>query len=158
MTELSGRAANRADIVARAQTEMTRMGVDQAFIERLVDTFYDRVRQHPDLGPVFEARLAGRWPEHMAKMKSFWASIAFKTGAYGGKPVQAHVGVEGMAEELFGQWLHLFAMTLRDIGATPEAGNWFMASAERIAKSLILSLFYNPALDDPNRRTPPVDD
>jgi hemoglobin len=156
MTELSGRAANRADIIARAEAEMTRMGVDQAFIDRLVDTFYGRIQQHPNLGPVFEARLSGRWPEHMVKMKSFWSSIAFKTGAYGGKPVQAHHGVEGMAEELFGQWLHLFALTLRDIGASPAAGDWFINSAERIAKSLVLSLFYNPALDDPNRqpRTP----
>jgi hemoglobin len=28
---------------------------------------------------------------------------------------------------------------------------WFMATAERIARSLTLSLFYNPALDDPHR-------
>ncbi|UJW75703.1 group III truncated hemoglobin [Rhizobium sp. SL42] len=151
MTELSGRAANRADIIARAEADMARMGVDQAFIDRLVDTFYDRIRQHPNLGPVFETRLSGRWPEHMVKMKSFWSSIAFKTGAYGGKPVQAHHGVDGMAEDLFGQWLQLFAMTLRDIGASREAGDWFITSAERIARSLVLSLFYNPALDDPNR-------
>ncbi|MFN7091574.1 MAG: globin, partial [Allorhizobium sp.] len=31
---------------------------------------------------------------------------------------------------------------------------WFMASAERIAKSLVLSLFYNPAFDDPRMRNP----
>jgi hemoglobin len=28
-----------------------------------------------------------------------------------------------------------------------------MATAERIAKSLTLSLFYNPALDDPTKKT-----
>lgn len=151
-SELSGRAAHRAEITARAQTEMAEMGVDAAFIDRLVDTFYGNIREHAELGPVFEGRLAGRWPEHMVKMKAFWSSVAFKTGAYGGKPVQAHQGVDGMAEHLFLQWLQLFSDTLTDIGASEEAHGWFMASAERIAKSLVLSLFYNPAFDDPRMR------
>jgi len=154
-SELSGRAAHRAEIIARAQTEMADMGVDAAFIDRLVDTFYGNIREHAELGPVFEGRLAGRWPEHMIKMKAFWSSVAFKTGAYGGKPVQAHQGVDGMAEHLFLQWLQLFSDTLVDIGASEEAHRWFMASAERIAKSLVLSLFYNPAFDDPRMRGAP---
>jgi hemoglobin len=154
MTEISGRAAHRAEITARAAAEMAAMGVDAAFIERLVDTFYGNVRQHAALGPVFEGRLSGRWPDHMIKMKAFWSSVAFKTGAYGGKPVQAHQGVDGMAEHLFLQWLQLFSDTLVDIRASDEAHRWFMASAERIAKSLVLSLFYNPAMDDPRMSSP----
>lgn len=148
-TDLTGRAAHRAEITARATSDMAAMGVDVGFIERLVETFYGNIRRHADLGPVFEGRLAGRWPEHMIKMKAFWSSVAFKTGAYGGKPVMAHHGVDGMAEGLFLQWLQLFSDTLVEIGASREAHAWFMVSAERIAKSLVLSLFYNPALDDP---------
>ncbi|TCU18300.1 hemoglobin [Rhizobium sullae] len=128
------------------------MGIDNAFIDRLVETFYGRVLAHPELGPVFDARLSGRWPEHMSKMKSFWSSVAFRSGAYGGKPVQAHVGVANMTPALFPQWLELFAATLDDIAPNAEAKAWFMATAERIAKSLTLSLFYNPALDDPARK------
>ncbi|TDW37296.1 hemoglobin [Rhizobium azibense] len=131
---------------------MNAMGIDNAFIDRLVETFYGRVLTHPELGPVFDARLAGRWPEHMAKMKSFWSSVAFRSGAYGGKPVQAHVGVANMTPALFPQWLELFAATLDDIAPNAAAKAWFMATAERIAKSLTLSLFYNPALDDPARK------
>lgn len=148
-TDLTGRAAHRAEITARAEADMAGMGVDTAFIDRLVETFYAHIRQHEALGPVFESRLAGRWPDHMTKMKAFWGSVAFKTGAYGGKPVQAHHGVEGMAEGLFLQWLQLFSATLSEIGASDAAHQWFMASAERIARSLVLALFYNPALDDP---------
>lgn len=150
-TELTGRAAHRAEITARAEAEMAAMGVDPAFIDRLVETFYGHIRRHPDLGPVFDGRLSGRWPEHMIKMKAFWGSVAFKTGAYGGKPVQAHQGVDGMAEGLFLKWLQLFSDTLVEIRASDAAHAWFMASAERIAKSLVLSLFYNPAFDDPHR-------
>ncbi|WP_368517365.1 group III truncated hemoglobin [Rhizobium sp.] len=151
--EIRARAAHLAGIRERAEAEMTRMGIDPAFIDRLVDTFYGRVQAHPGLGPVFDGRLAGRWPDHMEKMKRFWSSVAFKNGAYGGKPVQAHLGVEGMAADLFPEWLALFSETLADIAPSKEARDWFMATAERIAKSLTLSLFYNPALDDPAKTT-----
>ncbi len=151
-SEIQGRAAHSAAIRQRAEAEMAGMGVDAAFIDRLVETFYGRVLAHPTLGPVFDARLSGRWPEHMEKMKSFWSSVAFRSGAYGGKPVQAHVGVANMTPELFPQWLALFSATLDDIAPSDAAKAWFMATAERIARSLTLSLFYNPALDDPKLR------
>lgn len=151
--DLAGRAANRADILERAAAEMAAMGVDAAFIDRLVETFYGRVQAHEKLGPVFDARLAGRWPAHLQRMKAFWTSVAFKNGAYGGKPVQAHHGVEGIAEGLFIEWLALFRATLADLQASEAAQAWFMATAERIARSLVLSLFYNPAFDDPRPKT-----
>ncbi|GEO83754.1 MULTISPECIES: group III truncated hemoglobin [Alphaproteobacteria] len=153
--DLVGRAAHRADITARAEIQMAAVGVDRAFIDRLVETFYGRIQAHPTLGPVFDNRLAGRWPEHLAKMKAFWGSVAFKNGAYGGKPVQAHHGVSDITENLFAEWLALFRKTLTDVGATEEAQAWFMATAERIARSLVLALFYNPAFDDPTLRGQP---
>jgi hemoglobin len=147
--DIKGRAAHVAAIREKAEAEMQAIGVDEAFIARLVETFYGRVLAHPDLGPVFDAKLSGRWPEHMEKMKSFWSSVAFRSGAYGGKPVQAHTGVANLTPDLFPKWLALFAATLDDVAPSQEAKAWFMATAERIAKSLTLSLFYNPALDDP---------
>lgn len=148
---MAARAAHSAAMQERAERDMARMGVDAAFISRLVETFYDRIRKHDMLGPVFDNRLSGRWPEHMEKMKSFWSSVAFKTGAYGGKPVQAHMGVGGMSADLFPQWLTLFSQTLDEIAPTGQAHAWFMQTADRIARSLTLSLFYNPAFDDPAR-------
>src|SRR6218665_3404430 len=147
--ELQGRAAHIAAIRERAEAEMKAIGIDADFIDRLVETFYGRILAHPELGPVFDARLSGRWPDHMEKMKSFWSAVAFRTGAYGGKPVQAHAGVANMTPDLFPKWLDLFAATLREIAPSQEAERWFMETAERIARSLSLSLFYNPALDDP---------
>ncbi|QRM53905.1 truncated hemoglobin [Sinorhizobium sp. BG8] len=133
----------------RADADMEQIGVTPGFIPLLVDTFYGRVRAHDMLGPVFEARLAGRWPEHMEKMKRFWSAVAFKDGGYGGKPVMAHQGIAGLQPPLFQAWLGLFSETLDDIAPSQEAKAWFMETAERIAKSLVLSLFYNPADDDP---------
>ncbi|MFK3777195.1 group III truncated hemoglobin [Agrobacterium sp. NPDC089420] len=153
---IAARAAHAADIQHRAESAMAAIGVDAGFIDQLVETFYGRVLEHPTLGPVFDARLAGRWPDHMAKMKQFWAAVAFKNGGYGGKPVQAHLGVENMSAELFPQWLALFSATLDDIAPSRQAHDWFMETAGRIARSLMLSLFYNPALDDPTlKRTHP---
>lgn len=149
--DLQARAAHSMVTQQRAAENMARIGIDPAFISTLVETFYRRIREHETLGPVFDNRLSGRWPEHMETMKSFWSSVAFKTGTYGGKPVQAHMGVSGMSADLFPQWLSLFAGTLDDIAPTRQAHEWFLHTADRIARSLTLSLFYNPALDDPER-------
>jgi hemoglobin len=152
--QIAAKAAHNAEIQDRAEKAMAAIGVDAGFVDLLVETFYGRVLNHPTLGPVFDARLTGRWPEHMARMKQFWAAIAFKNGGYGGKPVQAHLGVKGLSAELFPQWLALFSATLDDIAPTQQAHSWFMETAERIAKSLTLSLFYNPAMDDPALKRP----
>ncbi|QCM11527.1 truncated hemoglobin [Agrobacterium tumefaciens] len=154
--QIAARAAHKAEIRDRAEKAMAEIGVNAAFIDLLVETFYGRVLNHPTLGPVFDARLAGRWPEHMARMKQFWSGVAFKNGSYGGKPVQAHLGVHGMSAELFPQWLTLFSATLDDIAPSRQAHDLFMETAQRIARSLTLSLFYNPAMDDPAlKRTHP---
>jgi hemoglobin len=150
--QIAAKAAHNAEIQNRAEKAMAAIGIDAGFVDLLVETFYGRVLEHPTLGAVFDARLSGRWPEHMARMKQFWAAVAFKNGGYGGKPVQAHLGVKGMSAELFPQWLALFSATLDDIAPSPQAHSWFMETAERIAKSLTLSLFYNPAMDDPALR------
>lgn len=153
---ITAKAAHNADIQHKAERAMAEIGVDAGFIDLLVETFYGRVLKHPTLGPVFDARLSGRWPEHMDKMKQFRSAVAFKNGGYGGKPVQAHLGVSGMTAELFPQWLTLFSATLDDIAPSRQAHDWFMETAERIARSLTLSLFYNPAMDDPAlKRTHP---
>jgi len=52
-------------------------------------------------------------------------------------------------------WLALCGRTLDDLGASAEAKAWFMATAQRIARSLVLALFYNPAFDDPARAARP---
>lgn len=152
--ELQGRSAHVAAIRERAEAETRTIGVDEAFIGVLVESFYGRVLTHPDLGPVFDARLAGRWPEHMEKMKSFWSAVAFRSGTYVGKPVQAHLGVANMSPELFPKWLELFAATLDEVAPNNQAKAWFMATAQRIAQSLTLALFYNPAEDDPALKRP----
>lgn len=140
------RAAHRAEAEAKAAADMAAIGIDPPFLDHLVETFYGRIQLHPVLGPVFEAKLHGRWPEHLAKMKLFWQAIALRNGAYSGRPVPAHLGVSGLNEPLFAEWLAVFDATLEDIAPSRQARDFLMTSAERIARSLILSIFHNPAV------------
>ena len=119
------------------------IGIDEAFISTLVDTFYERVRQNPHLGPVFEGAVED-WPDHLAKLKSFWASVALNAGAYSGRPMQAHMRVSAIEPAHFGEWLYLFEQTLRDIAPSEAAVAYFMVRANRIGESLKLGLFYRP--------------
>lgn len=117
-----------------------RLGIDYAFISELVDTFYARVRAHPRLGPIFNGEIDD-WPAHLAKLKDFWASVAMNAGRYSGKPVPAHMKLDGIAREDFGLWLGLFRGTLEDIATGEETVDYFMVRAERIAQSLQLAMF-----------------
>jgi len=112
--------------------------LSEPLIERLVHEFYGRVRADAVLGPIFEARLAGRWDVHLAKMVDFWSSIALKTGRYEGRPHAAHHGL-GLDPAHFERWLRLFEATVRDLfdGA---AAAFLIDRAHRIADSLQIGL------------------
>ena len=130
----------------RIREEAAAIGIDEAFISRLVDEFYTRVRTHERLGPVFDGAVAD-WPEHLEKLKSFWASVALNAGAYSGRPMQAHLRVPAIEPAHFGEWLYLFEQTLRDLAPDERAVEYFMVRASRIGESLKLGLFYRPAQD-----------
>jgi hemoglobin len=116
------------------------LGIDEAYISTLVDTFYTRVRAHPLLGPVFDVAISD-WGPHLETMKDFWSSVALGTGRYSGRPVPAHAKHRHIQQVHFNLWLALFEQTLRDTAATPEAATFFMERANRIAQSLQYALF-----------------
>ena len=131
----------RAEIQARAAS----MGIDDAFISHLVETFYERVRAHDRLGPIF-SKAVDDWNDHLPKMKDFWSSVAMSTGRYSGKPVPAHQQLSGVLKDDFAIWLGLFEETVRDLAPTPDVVPYFMERAERIAESLKLAMFTLPSL------------
>ncbi|ESQ85853.1 hypothetical protein AEAC466_01355 [Asticcacaulis sp. AC466] len=127
----------------KIRQEAAAIGIDEAFISRLVDEFYDRVRLHPHLGPVFNGAVED-WPEHLAKLKQFWESVALNAGVYSGRPMQAHLKVRTIEAAHFGEWLYMFEQTLRDIAPGEAAVEYFMIRASRIGESLKLGLFFRP--------------
>lgn len=116
------------------------LGIDEAYISTLVETFYTRVRAHPVLGPVFDVAISD-WGPHLETMKDFWSSVALGTGRYSGRPVPAHARHRHIQQFHFNLWLALFEQTLRDTAATPEAAVFFLERANRIAQSLQYALF-----------------
>lgn len=143
MSEYRIRSAEerRQDILDQAAA----LGIDDAYISTLVETFYTRVRAHPILGAVFETAISD-WPPHLATMKKFWASVALASGTYSGKPVPAHAKHRHIQQWHFNLWLALFEQTLRDTAPTEGAVNYFMGRANRIAQSLQFAMFGLPSL------------
>ncbi|MCC2111416.1 MAG: group III truncated hemoglobin [Hyphomicrobiales bacterium] len=121
------------------------MGIDDAYIDELVESFYARVRRDAVLGPIFDEAIADAWPTHLALMKDFWASVAFNAGRYSGKPVPAHQKLVRIEPGHFGRWLDLFGKTLEDTAPTAAAVDYFMERAARIAESLRLAMFGSAA-------------
>lgn len=116
--------------------------VDRAFISRLVRSFYARVLENARLAPIFNREITGDWEPHLEKMTEFWSSVILKTGGYDGRPVPAHMKIEGITPDDFAIWLGIFRETANDL-CTPEVAAVFIERAERIARSLQLALFYH---------------
>jgi len=114
-------------------------------IIEMVDGFYDRVKAHPSLGPIFHNAIGEHWDKHLPKMYQFWSSVLNTSGVYSGNPMKVHIQLaEKIAPENFGQWLTLFQETLHELFSAEDA-EFIYGKAENIAKSFSLSMFYNPA-------------
>ena len=114
------------------------VGVTEAMISEVVDTFYTRVRQDEVLGPIFN-RIVDDWPEHLAKLKDFWSSVLLMTGRFKGRPMAVHVGIPDIERSHFERWLSLFGETVTEL-CPPPAAAVFREKAAMIAESLQLGI------------------
>ena len=124
----------RSELVADM---MARTGIDGPMIERLVHTFYAKVRRDELLGPIFDARVED-WDKHLARMCLFWSSVALGSGAYQGSPMRVHAPLPVDAAH-FDRWLALFEETANEV-CPPAAAEHFVVRAKRIAQSLELGI------------------
>jgi len=131
---------------AQVQKAALDLGIDDAYISVLVDTFYERVRENPILGPIFNQAIGDKWGEHLPRMKDFWASVALNAGRYSGKPVPKHQKLSMVEPSHFTIWLDLFRETLEETAPSPGAVDYFMERAERIGQSLQLAMFGVPGI------------
>lgn len=84
---------------------------DTQDIQLLVDDFYARVREDSLLGPIFEAKVHGRWQEHLQTMYGFWENVLLGQNSYHGRPFPKHMSLP-IGKEHFDQWVTLFKATL----------------------------------------------
>ena len=94
-------------------------------VKRLVNTFYERVREDETIGPIFEERLSGHWDEHLEKMYRFWQTLLLEEHTYYGAPFPPHATMPIGAVH-FEKWLHLFCGTVDELfsGEKAEEAKW----------------------------------
>lgn len=124
-------------------------GLDDLALERLVRAFYTAARHDPMIGPLFDD--VQDWDAHIAKITTFWSSVALMTGRYHGQPMAAHLKLPLEAQH-FARWLALFEQTARSLCSEPGA-ELLIDKARRIAQSLELGMDVHRGVL-PQRRRP----
>jgi len=71
-------------------------------IATLVRVFYERARQHPSLGTLFNA-VVSDWPHHLGVVQDFWSHVLLGTQRYKRHPYPVHVGLQ-IQREHFNGW------------------------------------------------------
>jgi hemoglobin len=103
-------------------------------IDRVVASFYAEIRQHPGLGPVFNAHVTD-WPAHEAKIVGFWRNAICFERSYDGNPLEVHQRAGNVRPGMFDPWLGLFDSVLKR-ELRPETAAAWSALAHRIGRGL----------------------
>lgn len=101
-------------------------------VKLLVDTFYGKVREDQLIGPIFNDRIQDRWPQHLAKMYTFWQTVLLGEHTYYGSPFPPHAQLP-VEKEHFERWLSLFSKTLDEL-FTGEVAKEAMWRANKMAE------------------------
>ncbi len=119
-------------------------------VQQVVDQFYTKVRADELLGPIFNSKLEGRWPQHLQKMYNFWQTILLPEHTYNGYPFKPHADLP-VAEKHFERWLALFFETL---DAHFEGERVFAAKrqAQKMAQLFQMRIRQIAVLKEENRR------
>lgn len=123
--------------------DVNRSTADEDIVRQLIFTFYSRVRENDDIGPIFDAVIGKEWSdwqEHLEKMVAFWSAVMGIDRRYRGNPMQAHMQIEAIRPEHFQVWLSLFRETAYDVCAESLAED-FIQRAEQIGRNLQYGLF-----------------
>ncbi|MBX3749268.1 MAG: group III truncated hemoglobin [Opitutaceae bacterium] len=88
----------------------TRLGGRPA-LAVLLRHFYADVRQHAEIGPIFNAHIAD-WPAHLEKIADFWSGATGGPALYRGAMPARHMPL-GLEERHFQAWLDLWRRQCR---------------------------------------------
>lgn len=102
-------------------------------LARLLRQFYADVRQHREIGPIFNAQIDD-WPAHLDKIADFWSAATGGPPRYAGPMPQRHFPL-GLEERHFAAWLDLWRRHCR-IQLKEEAAADMIKLAEGIGERL----------------------
>jgi hemoglobin len=84
----------------------------------MVNTFYEGVRAHALLGPIFNDIARVNWETHLPKMYSFWSSLLLGEHSFIGNPMATHITLSKnipLTALEFSEWIELFNSTVDDL-------------------------------------------
>jgi hemoglobin len=115
-------------------------------VERLVNTFYDKVKQDDVIGFIFNDIAKVNWDKHLPVMYDFWENIIFLTNKYIGNPMSVHMILSEkvpFTKEHFQRWIQLFTGTVDELfeGKKANIAKEKAASIAAIMESKIVSPF-----------------
>ena len=96
----------------------------KADIELLVNSFYDKVKFDPVIGPFFTELVKINWDKHLPVMYSFWENTLFFTGSYSGNPMKMHQKLNDIFHldaKHFDRWVKLFTTNVDELFAGEKA-------------------------------------
>lgn len=125
------------------------IGIDEAYLFRMLDFFVARICADRRLGRFCADQIGSDRTRHLDRMMAFWRMIALNTDGYAGDFVAMHRNLDGIRREDFGRWLELFRATIDETAPTREAANYLMVRVTRVAQSLEMAIFERTADDVP---------
>lgn len=115
-------------------------------VDFLVRRFYDQIRIHETLGPIFN-EVVKDWDTHLIHLSDFWEMILMQSGPGAGKfnPIQVHrevdTAVDNSIEQVhFGNWLELWFSTI-DRYFEGETADFAKEHARRMAHMLFIRIW-----------------
>ncbi len=114
----------------------------RADVELLVNTFYDGIRVHSLLGPIFNDMAKVNWETHLPKMYSFWSSLLLGEHSFSGNPMATHVALSKnipLTALEFSEWIELFNATVDDL-FEGEKANEAKIRAANIARLMLFKI------------------
>ncbi|MGZ5245555.1 MAG: group III truncated hemoglobin [Flavitalea sp.] len=87
-------------------------------IQKLVLTFYGKVKQDQVIGYIFSDVAKVNWEKHLPVMYDFWEHVLFGTGNYSGNPMVTHTRLNEkipLSAEHFNQWKSIWTSTVDEL-------------------------------------------
>jgi len=87
-------------------------------IQLLVNSFYEKVKQDPEIGFIFNDIVKVNWEKHLPVMYDFWENTLFYSGGYTGNPMEMHQRLHQrvpLTAAHFKRWTHLFTSTVDEL-------------------------------------------
>jgi hemoglobin len=90
----------------------------RADIEKLIISFYEKVKLDTTIGFIFNEVVAMDWPHHIPVIVDFWETILLDNPVYKKNAMEVHYDLNkkvALKKEHFTSWLHLFTSTVDEL-------------------------------------------